>query len=124
MSREELLRLAGQGLAAYPPSGIGGLAEASSELCETTGDVRYCVIADGLRIFARWLASHGDGAAIPNGSVAELDELFRRIPSILDESEPEVAIALARAFKEETEVVVEHAEERLAALFRDPPDND
>jgi hypothetical protein len=121
MIRADLLRLAEEGLTAYPPSALGELADSCKSFCADRADVRYCLLADAFRMVADWFDERDRYGGITRSSVMELDGVFSRLPPILDEEEMTAAAAFAGALRDEVSLIFEQGEDRLNRMYRDNP---
>jgi hypothetical protein len=119
-SRDELLRLADEGLAAYPPAKLSDLCIWCADTCKALPDVRYCVLSDGLRIIADWFGERDGYGGVLTSSVDELNVVLRRVRAVVEEQEPAVAVALASDLQAEISLIVERGEEQLNAMYREP----
>jgi hypothetical protein len=121
VSREDLLRLAEGGLAAYPPDKIADLVNSCRDFCRAIPDARYCVLADALKIVADWFEERDRYGGVFTSSVTELNGALQRLPLIVDETEPGAAVAIASDLQAEVSLIVERGEEQLNAMYRDNP---
>jgi hypothetical protein len=121
VSREDLLRLAEGGLAAYPPNKIADLVSSCRDLCRAIPDARYCILADALKIVADWFEQRDGYGGVCTSSVTELNGAFQRLPLIVDETEPGAAAAFASDLQAEVSLIVGRGEEQLNAIYRDNP---
>jgi hypothetical protein len=99
VDRASLLRLAEQGVAAFPPAAIGSLADWCWDMGETTGEARYCSLW-------RTLSWIGDLFDDSGGVLTEAVECFDRtlrewIPAILDATAPAEGSHFGRLMREE-----------------------
>lgn len=99
MSRESLLRLGNEGIAAFPPSGLTQLADWCWEYGEATADARYFLLWQILKFIAD--AFDDDGAAIAS-VVARWDSVLQQhIPSVVDAVDATEGVRLARLMRDE-----------------------
>lgn len=113
-SREDLVRLALNGLAAYPPAGLGDLCSWCRDWCLAAADVRYCALADALQVVADWFDDRG---GVLSSSMKELDvALQQNLPHIIDEDDASVAVAMTRVLHDELVEIVIRGEQGLNDL--------
>lgn len=116
----DLLRLAEDGLAAYPPSGLVDLTASCRDLCRALPDPRYCTVADALQILVDWFEERDRYGNVPPSSMDELSETLRRLRLIVEEPEPAVAVAMAFDLQTEVGLIVQRGEDQLNAMYREP----
>jgi len=97
-----LRRLAEVGVASLPPDRLPGLIDWCWDRGEVLADVRYCIIARTLEPIHQLFVERGESGGVPAMWLEVIDgELCRRLPSLLDERDIEVASALGRSMRAE-----------------------
>ena len=98
----EFLRLAREGLAAFPPEDLARLAREAEGYCHESGVVLYCVLGKIASDLAwRW----EDVDAVPTTLLTTLDGvLSHALPRVLNEGEG--AYVLATALREEIQTIL------------------
>ena len=86
---------------------LSDLSSSCKDLCTALSDNRYCLLADALRMVAEWLHERDRYQRSMTSSVVELDDVFSRLPPILDEDDAGAAAAFAEALRHEVSIVVE-----------------
>jgi hypothetical protein len=98
VDQHSLRRLAADGVAAFPPSGLTTLADWCWDYGEATGDARYCSL---WRTFTAIAAAFEDLEAVDSSAVTRIDHLLRsEIPEILDAPDAAEAAGIARRLRE------------------------
>jgi hypothetical protein len=89
MDSSPLNRLASGGFAGFAPDEASELADSTREQCASTGDARYCFIADTLELLDRWWTEHESAGGVPRSIAESIDEeLKASLPEILAEVRP------------------------------------
>lgn len=95
MDRSELLRLAEGGLAAFPPDGLGSLAEWTRDYCWASGAVAYCILHDLFEV----LVDAFEGPVL-SSTASEVDVVLRRdLRAIVEAEDPDVARTVALSLR-------------------------
>jgi hypothetical protein len=84
-----LRRLAQGGFAVVPVDELHDLSVWCRDRCETTGDARYCVLADVLTMIYQW-----DDQGVPTELLAGVEQVLTGLPALLD-ADPEAGSLLA-----------------------------
>jgi hypothetical protein len=74
-----LRRLGEGGFDAVPWDELHDLSEWCRDWCETTGDGRFCVLADVLRMIYQW-----DSQGVPTDLLTRVEAALTAIPGIMD----------------------------------------
>ncbi len=99
LDKAELIRLAGQGVAAFPPGRLRDAADYCWDQCEATGDARHCVLWVGLDLIARRFE---DDDHLATRAVVKVDEALRRhLTDVLDAATALEGTLLARTLRDE-----------------------
>lgn len=101
MDQHSLRRLADEGLAAFPPHGLRTAADHCWDVCETTGDARYCSLWRTLDLLA--LPFEDEGGPSPAVDVIDrIDDVLRgQLRGVLDAPSAEAGSLLGRRLRED-----------------------
>jgi hypothetical protein len=103
LAKSELLRLAENGIAAYPPDAFGELATQCRQSAEATASPRFFVLAGAVEMMA---TAWEQFEAVNVGIQERLDVLLAtRLPLILSEPDENAATSLATAMREDMSLV-------------------
>jgi hypothetical protein len=104
LAKSELLRLAEDGLAAFPPVRLSDLSIDCRQFAEATASARMFVLADVVGLLASAWEPHG---AVPVKIRERLDLLLSvRMLSILTEEDEHAAVSPATSFREDLRLVL------------------
>ena len=95
MDSSTLRRLGVGGFDAVSWDELHDLSEWCRDWCESTGDGRYCTLADVLRMIDEW-----DDQGVPSELLSEVERALTAIPGIID-SESSSGAVLAVGLREE-----------------------
>lgn len=98
LDRYSLERLAADGLAAFPPAHLSGLAKWCWDFGEATGDARYSSLSCTVRMLADLFQENSSPLTV---RVEAIDHLLQaRLPDVLNANEPAEGATLARLLRE------------------------
>lgn len=110
MNQDSLLRLAGLGIGAFPPSRLHEQASWCWDLGERTGDARYCSLSSCLDNIAALFGDMADGQA-PTDLVLRLDRLlYAHLQAVLSAPAGREAGMLARYLRLRIAREIDHFE--------------
>ena len=99
MNRTDLERLAGYGIAAFPPTRLDDAAQYCWDRGVATGDARHCLLWRSLGLMAQ---SFEERDCLPVAVVDKLDEALRRhLLGVLNASTAEEGSGIARILDKE-----------------------
>jgi hypothetical protein len=100
-ARRELERLVDQGFGQAVGPNLRELARGCRIACETSGDARYCVVAQMLDGLAAWLEDHDESGGVPIELLGEIQSVVAQgLPAVLDADSSATGTAIARSLRE------------------------